>query len=707
MAGGQAAFARTMDHLPQPDSRQRRHTGAALKFLALRLPVYGGLVLLALLLLGDFASIVAPTRSARPDANELEYVSGATEPEWPHRRGPHYNAISDEGGLLDAWPPEGPPVLWARDLGGGYSGFSAVGVRVFTQAQSTYSQDVLCLDADTGETLWQYRYAWPYESAGSYPGPRATPTWHEGRVYFAGPQGTVGCLRADNGELLWSLNVLETFGGRGAHFGYSCSPLIQDGKVILPVGGEEASIVALDAEDGGTVWTSGSEPASYASAIPVTFGAQRHVVALLKNALVGVDLETGRPLWKHSFSQGYDEHAASPLYAEPHLMVCRPFRKGATTYRLEVDEPDSADTGPPDIVACRVWQSRKMSNDVASSVLVDGYVYGFDLRDAQAKANRPSRGTFTCMELATGEVRWTTDRVGHASLIVADGKLILFNDTGEVLLARASPKGYEELARAKVFHDEICWTAPALSQGRLYLRTPSKAVCLYLKDPASLDRDRLERARRVDEFPKSKRLDLTWLLTGGRESHADLPTRPKLGRSYGYCLAAVLGAAAIAAALVFLSLRWKWPRGARRAGRIVFWTATLSLGIAATPILHRLTDKLVLTWSASLFVMHQLGLTAMLWSRQPDRRKKCWWVSLIAAGGLLTGCLIYFHVCWTLGLDSQWAFLVGFLPSWPIAIPAAYRLRRDGPLWEDVFWAVLSFSMFFWAGGAFLAWAAG
>jgi outer membrane protein assembly factor BamB len=202
----------------------------------------------------------------------------------------------------------------------------------------------------------------------------------------------------------------------------------------------------------------------------ITLRGRRHVVAFLENALVSVELETGRPLWKHVFSRGYDEHAASPLYEEPLLMVSSPFRSGSQTYRLEIGEPDSADAGPPEVSAKRVWHSRKMSNDVASSVLVDGYVYGFDLRDIQSKAHRPSRGKFTCMELATGDVRWTTDRVGHASLIVADGKLILFNDSGEVLLARASHEGYEELARTQVFGDEICWTAPAGSPWKSRVR---------------------------------------------------------------------------------------------------------------------------------------------------------------------------------------------------------------------------------------------
>ena len=136
------------------------------------------------------------------------------------------------------------------------------------------------------------------------PGPRATPTYRQGRIYFAGPRGRVGCLDAADGRLLWSINVLETFEGQGSHFGYSCSPLVEQGMVILPVGGEGASIVALDARDGSTRWATGDEPSSYCSAIPITLAGRRHVVAFLENTLVSVDLETGRSLWKLDFSAG-------------------------------------------------------------------------------------------------------------------------------------------------------------------------------------------------------------------------------------------------------------------------------------------------------------------------------------------------------------------------------------------------------------------
>jgi len=705
----------------------QRPIGRVLKAIALRVVALGAMALLAFLLVGDLRSLV-PLRSA-PRRTAAENQVAPDGPGWPHRRGPQYDGRSDETGLADAWPAEGPPVLWTLDLGRGYSGITAVGDRAFTQIQSLTGQSVLCLDGDTGQPLWSHRYGWPYEPGGMYPGPRATPTWHEGRVYFAGPRGLVGCLRAGDGGVVWRVNVNERFDGRGTDFGYSCSPLVEDGKVILPVGGEGASVVALDARDGSTVWASGDEPASYCSAMPITFHGRRCVVAFLQNALALFDLRSGRLLCQDTYSTGYDEHAADPIYDEPYLMIACPFQSGAQCYRLEVNPPEGGDLesaeGDSPIFAPRklgqspvaprksgqsqgslslesVWGHRKLSNDVASCVLVDGYVYGFDLRDIQAKAHRPSRGKFKCLELTTGDVRWSTDRVGHASVIAADGKLILFNDKGELLLARANPEGYEELACTQIFTDEICWTAPTLHRGRVYLRSPSKAACVYLGRPEDLGREQRQRAAPASELARSRRMNLTRLV-GGERQYAFDPAGPReLGLWYAFSLGGVLAPAAIVGSLISLLAGIWWPRRARGIGRAVFWCAAFMLGAAGTPVYNRLWGEFVFTWPVCLLVAHQIAINAITWAGRQADSKWARWVSLLATFCFLAVCLQYYLVCRRLSLATEWLFLLGFLPSWPLAVPAARLLRRERPVWVEFLWAGATFSAYFWAAGGIL-----
>jgi len=311
------------------------------------------------------------------------------------------------------------------------------------------------------------------------------------------------------------------------------------------------------------------------------------------------------------------------------------------------------------------------------------------------------------LDFETGDVLWTSNEPGHASLIAADGKLILFNDSGEVLLVRATSEQYEELARAEVFGDEICWTAPALDRGRLYLRTPSKAACIYLGEPEDLARELLDTARPAGEIPKSRRIDFTRLLGGERKYPADRPTPRELGVWYGVCLVAVFGVAAACAAVVYLLLRWRFPVGARRWSRVVFWIAAFACGITATTVINTLGGGFVFTWPASLFVVHQVALVAIFQRPRQGRDTKSWWFPATAGLGFLAVMLGYFHVCRVLAMAAEWVFLLGFLPSWPIAIPAALRLRGDVHPIEDLFWALLSFSLYYWAGGAYLIWGPG
>lgn len=344
-----------------------------------------------------------------------------------------------------------------------------------------------------------------------------------------------------------------------------------------------------------------------------------------------------------------------------------------------------------------------MSNDVASSVLYEGCVYGFDLRDIQTKARRPSRGTFRAMDFRTGKVRWSSDRPGHASLLVADGKLVMLNDRGEVILARATPERYEELARADVFGGEICWTAPALSRGRLYVRSPTRAACLYLGRPERLGRERLATARPASQIAKPRRWNLAWLVGGERPFPFDLPDAAELGRWYGYSMLGVLLPSALAASVVYVAMRRR-GRTRRLASRAVFWTLLPIVAVAAMPFFNRMAAGFVFTWPMVLFAVHQLVLTAVVWAPRQENRGRA--QRVVAAAVLLFFAvgIGYFDLCRRLDLAVEWVFLIGFLPSWPVTLPAAYALRRDGRPWSDFLWAAAGFTAYFWATAAVVVW---
>jgi len=714
---------------------------AAVRALGVRVVVWGGLACVVLWYSGSLRGLFTPGASPRPvePTAESEVEGGPT---WPHLRGPAYCGVSKETGLADSWPRGGPPLIWKQEIGRGYSGLIAVGNRVFTQRQTATEQSVVCLDAETGNQVWEHRYGWAYEPGGMYPGPRATPTWHAGRVYFAGPDGLVRCLRADNGARLWSVNVNEQYGGRGTEFGYACSPLVEAGKVILPVGGARASVVALDAQDGSTVWASGSQPASYCSALPITLGGRRLVAAFLQNALALLDLESGKLVWQQPYSVGYDEHAAMPLYDEPHLMVMLPFKGGADLYRLntaETADRDSRRTGFQPVrdgsegcptAARLLWHSSELSNDTASSVLVAGNVYGFDLVEAQANGRRPSRGKFKCLDFLSGRVHWSTDRVGHATIAVAEGKLFLFNDKGELILARAAPDRYEELGRTQVFRGEICWTAPALCGGRVYLRSPTHAACLDVRRADPSQQAQPDRATPAPEPPAGDPFDFVRILGKEREYPFDPPDLAEFTRWYVWSLVGPFWGAGVLALLARLILRSRAggpeqgePRresceeaGARRFApsvlheakpgwtivSAVFWLSAFLLGLLTTPLANRLSDGFVFTLPASVFVVHQMVLTAVVRSGRRSDAAPPRWVAPAAVFAFVLACLAYYDLCRRLNLAVAWVFLAGFLPSWLLTVPIARQYTPRGGAFLQFVGLIAAFSLFFWASAGCL-----
>jgi outer membrane protein assembly factor BamB len=683
--------------------------------------VYGGLGLAVALYVGGFQPLLPresmrrnPTGQSKVTATNKVIDASSTiratsgrdvsrnkSSDWPHWRGLHYDARSQETDLADSWPAEGPPVLWTREIGQGYSGVIAVENCLYTQAQTLTEQKVLALNADTGETIWEHRYDWPYDPGGMYPGPRATPTWADGKLYIAAPDGLILCLNATGGREIWSVNINKKFAGRGTEFGYSSSPLVEDGKVILPVGGPFASVVALDAATGATVWKSGSEPASYCSALPITFAGRRQVVVFLQNELVGFDLQSGLLLWGRTYSTGYDEHAAMPLYEEPYLRTMQPFRGGSDLFILEKLSPKApsatADEEKSDFQDCRlklVRIDKQMSNDVASSVLVDGYVYGFDLREIQSRRQRPSRGEFRCMDFKTGKIRWSSKTIGQATIAVADKKLFLFNDRGEALMVRADPGHCEELARTEVFRGEICWTAPCLHRGRLYLRSPTKLACLYVGKPENLDLTARREAKPTSAIPKDKWMELSWLVGAERDAAFDLPDVAELRAWYWICIGTIF-VSALTAAIVYGMLKIFSSESDRGFSIAAFYLGLIIFGILATPLSNRFSNQFLFTWPVALFAAHQIALMSIYRTKQLEGQTSAW-LSVTGAIFFVFACLLYYDLTRRLSLGSAWYFLPTFLAAWPLSVPAARKTIRGASIWGNIIWFSLAFSLYYW-----------
>ncbi len=602
----------------------------------------------------------------------------AVAADWPHVRGPVYDAHSIEVGLAERWPESGPPVLWTRELGPGYSAFVIAEGRAFTLYQTSAGMFLIALNADTGKEIWTERVDWPWQPGGMYPGPYASPTWSGGRIFYATPTGNVGCVDAASGHTHWTVNVRERFGSsRGTQFGYASTPTVEDGRVYLPVGGANSAMVALSVEDGRTFWAAGDEPASYCPAYPITLDGRRCIVGFLENSLMLFDAKSGERLWRQRLSSSYDEHAAWPLFDGQHLLVASPFRVGSQTWRLST----TANT----VTAKPLWSGRQFSNDVCSSLLHDGAVYGFDIQQAQASTHRTSRGTFKCLDFATGKVRWTTDQVGQASVIHADGKLILWSETGTLILARASAERFEELARMPVLSGGgMCWAAPALAGKRLIVRDQKQAVCLWLGSPNELDP-----AWQTQTLTAvSRGFDWTRLVPKEPDFPNDEPNTHEIAIWFVWSIG-ILFCAAVAGMLLRI-----WFSA--RSCIVMFAVLAFGLGAAGTTAIGAWFDTFALTWPVSLYIAYRrlfgFASDAHGWRKHLLPR--------LALGLFIALCFAYYRLCMAVGYAMAWGFLSGFVPALPFVL-LARRVRNPAMKW---FLEGTAFSIYFWTSALIPGW---
>ncbi|MFO1020479.1 MAG: PQQ-binding-like beta-propeller repeat protein [Planctomycetales bacterium] len=499
----------------------------------------------------------------------------------------------------------------------------------------------------------------------------------------------MACLDASTGRQIWSVEVKQKFRGKGSDFGFAITPTVVEGLVILPVGGLGASVVALHCRDGSIAWNSGGESASYTPVLPIRVRGERQLLALMENSVAAYEFPKGSQLWRIGLSQGYDEHSAWPVYSEPYFFISSPFRSGGELYQLSDKKLD-----PPRLVR----HTDLMSNDIFSCALAEGHLYGFDLKDVQAKAHRPSRGTFRCLEFPSLKEKWSTDRTGHANVIVADGKLILFNDEGDLILAKQTPARYEELARARVLGGEICWTQPTLSHGRLYVRNHSRCACILLGEKAPSTAGPGKKLLTVKDIPQSWSTNMVGLLGVEPEYAFDVPSREWLWNWFWLSLGAVL----LPAAFFGLITARFVSRGNAMFTLGLFWTIAFLLGAIGTTALSLWRQEFTFTWPVCMFIALQGGVFGSTGRAEPKNWRQRWNGWLIVAW-LAATCLLYFFLCRRLSLLTEWVFLVALPAGVPLSILARQAIRTgQGPA-RAIGWTLLSFAAYYWAAVGILA----
>lgn len=373
--------------------------------------------------------------------------------DWPQWRGPDRSGLSKETGLMKSWPASGPSRVWlASGLGAGFGSISVQGNRIYVQGLRGRESTVSSLDRATGRVVWT-RALGPGRGNDRGPGPRGTPTVDADRLYVLTENGDLACLKVEDGSVLWKRNVLTDFGGRNIPWLISESPLVDGNRVVVTPGGQGAGMVALDKMTGRTLWSSKelSDAAGYASVVAADVGGVRTLMTLTEDAGVGVRAADGKLMWRYQRVANNTANAATPVFFDNKVFYTSNYGTGGVLLGLT--------PAAGAVQAREIYFTREMQNHHGGVVLVNGYLYGFH------------NSILTCMDFATGAVRWRHRSVGKGSLTYADGQLYIFSENDVVGLADAAPDAYREKGRFEIADQGLpSWAHPVVSNGRLYIR---------------------------------------------------------------------------------------------------------------------------------------------------------------------------------------------------------------------------------------------
>lgn len=395
---------------------------------------------------------------------------------WPCLGGPFHNYVSAEVDVQTEWTDAGPPKLWARNVGRGYSSPVVQGERVIVCYRTDDIEVIECLHAIHGGSMWRYQFPTTFKCRYEYSnGPYSTPIIDSNRVVAVGAQGQVHCLDLETGELIWRRMLHEEYSVPEALFAVGASPLIEGSRLIFNLGAaeEEAGVIAMDIRDGSTLWTALDHLASYATPVAATIHGQRYVFVVTFEGLVALDPADGKIFWTEAFRPRAPDsvNATSPIVVgERVVMVTGP---GPGTLCIQVF---------PDHQHEILWQERRVLDSQFNSLLAtEGYLYGYSSR-------RYGGASFRCVDLNTGELQWKwQSELDRGSAIAAANRFILWGENGHLgSLEVSADEPILCSMTAEPLLEKPCYSAPALQDGLLYLRNEHKIVCFDLRlEPAS------------------------------------------------------------------------------------------------------------------------------------------------------------------------------------------------------------------------------
>lgn len=419
--------------------------------------------------------------------------------DWPQWLGPQRDGVWREKGIASAFPEGGPEVLWRVKIGGGYTGPAVVGGRVYLMDRQVAAKEsvpgnafsrgiipgterVLCLNARTGEKVWEHVYDCTYTMSYST-GPRCTPVVSGGKVWALGAEGNLFCLDAANGKVLWSHDFKTDYGAKTPMWGFAGHPLLDGQRLICLCGGPGSVAVAFDKDTGKELWRAldAREP-GYAPPTMIEAGGTKQLILWHPQSVNSLDLATGKVFWSHPWEVRAGLTVATPRLAGD-LLLFSSFYTSSKCFKLDPMKPE----------AQLLWEGKSFSEKntdtlhslISTPFIENGHIYGVC-----------SYGQLRCLKLDTGERIWETFaattgdkpvRWANAFIIKHEDRFFLANEQGDLIIAKLTPKGYEEISRANLLtptttdpRRAVVWSHPAFANQCVFMRNDEEIVCASL-----------------------------------------------------------------------------------------------------------------------------------------------------------------------------------------------------------------------------------
>lgn len=412
--------------------------------------------------------------------------------DWPGFLGPQGTSVSTEKGIITPWPKAGPRIVWHKKIGTGYAAPSISQGKLYFFDRQGDQATLTCMKADSGDTIWTFRYPTDYEDRYRYNnGPRCCPVIDGELVYLHGVEGMLHCVRADTGKVVWKVDTREKFGIVQNFFGVGSTPVVEGDLLIVHVGGSPpgsdrqdfaelqgngSGVVAFDKRTGEIRYQLSNELASYASPVLATIGGRRWCFVFARGGLIAFDPKTGKQDFHFPWrAKDFESvNASNPVVVGDKVLISETYGPGGALLKVK---PGGCDVLWSDAAKFK----KSLECHWMTPIHHGGYVYG--------SSNRHEfNADLRCIELDTGKVMWREHGLTRTSLLMVDGHFVCLGEDGMLRLLKVNPQKYEEVSVAELLDPRTgaallkfpCWAAPVLANGLLYVRGDDRLVCLDL-----------------------------------------------------------------------------------------------------------------------------------------------------------------------------------------------------------------------------------